>query len=61
MANQKKQIQAEEIARIENSIKVCNENKVRKQGEYDIALKKENDELELLNVKLEAMQKLKVT
>jgi len=61
MANQKKQIQAEEIARIENSIKVCNENKARKKEEHDIAAKKENDELELLNVKLEAMQKLEVT
>jgi len=57
----KKIIKAEEIARIKEQINVHNETKKRKTEEYAKTIVGQDEQIEILEVKLEAMEKLKVT
>jgi len=57
----KKQIQEEEIVRLEHQIKAHQAIKDAKKEDYNKTIEKQDEEIEVLNVKLEAMRELKVT
>lgn len=61
MAKPKKQLREEEIARIQNQIKVHQVIKETKSAEYDKAMNTQDEEIEILEVKLDAIKLLDET
>jgi len=58
MSKPKKQLREEELARIQNQIKTHQTIKETKSAEYDRAMNSQDQEIEILEVKLDAINAL---